>query len=158
MVSELPSSVMHTTFKFSRAQLALQGHTAPFWPLGWSGPLRYWGILRHRTLSTHTTKCRVWLCTNWRIWGTIPKDKLSRWSCPNPYISKTIADVGLFVRPKSQQFSLEQRVSLQAQLSSHWKIKCSIEIQFFWTTCLRPLGKGERVLLIQQLIQFVLCI
>ena len=25
----------------------------------------------------------------------------------------------------------EQRVSLQAQLSSHWKFKCSIEIQFF---------------------------
>ena len=32
---------------------------------------------------------------------------------------------------KSQQSPLEQRVSLQAQLSSHWKIKCSIEIQFF---------------------------
>ena len=42
-----------------------------------------------------------------------------------------LVDVGLFVRPKSQQFPLEQRISLQAQLSSQWKTKCSIEIQLF---------------------------
>ena len=50
----------------------------------------------------------------------------------NPRPSPRLADVGLFVRPKSQQSPLEQRVSpLQAQLSSHRKIKCSIEIQLF---------------------------
>ena len=48
-----------------------------------------------------------------------------------PRPSPRLADVGLFVRPKSQQSPLEQRVSLQAQLSSHRKIKCSIEIQLF---------------------------
>jgi len=56
---------------------------------------------------------------------------------------------GTIVRPKFQQFSLKQRVSRQAQLSSHWKIKCSIKIQLFtawgrshltWSTsCSRPL-------------------
>ena len=38
--------------------------------------------------------------------GTIPKDQSVRLSSPNPYKPKTIpclADVGLFVRPKSQQ-------------------------------------------------------
>ena len=34
-------------------------------------------------------------------------------------LSPRLADVGLFVRPKSQQSPFEQRVSLQAQLSSH---------------------------------------
>ena len=51
-----------------------------------------------------------------------------------PRSSPRLADVGLFVRPKSQQSPLEQRVSLQAQLSSRShvpsrsQIKCSIEI------------------------------
>jgi len=35
---------------------------------------------------------------------------------------------GTFVRTKSKQSPLEQRVSLQAQLFSHQKIKCSIGI------------------------------
>ena len=62
-------------------------------------------------------------------------------------LSTCPADVELFVRPKSEQFPLEQRVSLQAQLSSHWKIKYSIEIQLFtaWSRHARPLQRSITV-------------
>ena len=53
--------------------------------------------------------------------GALTQKTASRWSCPNPYISKPspcLADVGLFVRHPTQQSPLEQRVSLQAYAPS----------------------------------------
>ena len=55
-------------------------------------------------------------------------------TCPNSYILKTIhtsSQCGTICSTQIPTIPLEQRVSLQAQLSSHWKIKCSIETQLF---------------------------
>ena len=64
--------------------------------------------------------------------GHHPKRLTCWWSYPNPYIPKIIPTSSRCGTICSTQIPTSNKESpLQAQLSSHWKIKCSIEIQLF---------------------------
>ena len=69
--------------------------------------------------------------------------ELPKFLYTQPKPSSCLADVGLFVRPKSQQSPSNKESSYKLKLSSQWKTKYSIEIQLFtvWgrhANCSRP--------------------